>query len=225
MDSSQPAGMEPEMIPQQYSVSLRGFLRAFLCALTLMTVAPANAAYMAPVSVDGREWLQPVDFLNTSWNDVAGVCDPISGACDGSLNGGSLSGWTWASIQDVSYLFDFFRDNYGSGQSAASAVFINADFERTFQVSSAGEAFLYLSGVTRSMDGTDRAYYGEVLWGVSFEYDLSYLSAPGGSIFTSSPSDFYGHFFYRGPAFSVPAPASGALVAVGLACLIRIRQR
>lgn len=55
--------------------------------LTTVWAGSANAELSAPVTVDEREWLQPVDFLGYSWNDVNAVCDANSGLCNGSLGG------------------------------------------------------------------------------------------------------------------------------------------
>ncbi|MCP3871285.1 MAG: hypothetical protein GY703_24935, partial [Gammaproteobacteria bacterium] len=34
----------------------------------------STAALAQPVINDGKEWLQPSDFVNLSWDDVAVVC-------------------------------------------------------------------------------------------------------------------------------------------------------
>jgi len=51
-------------------------------------------------------WLQPADFLNYSYNQVAEVCP--DGVCSGGLPGSStfdLTGYLWASSEDVELLF------------------------------------------------------------------------------------------------------------------------
>ncbi len=65
---------------------------------------------MAPATVNGVEWLQPVDFVNLSWNDINTVCDATSGFCNGSLNGNDITGWTWASLDDANGLFNYFLE-------------------------------------------------------------------------------------------------------------------
>ena len=52
--------------------------------------------------------LTPLDFSNTSWSDVAEVCDPVSGVYTGSLVGESLDGWLWASTDDVASMLNYF---------------------------------------------------------------------------------------------------------------------
>ncbi|KZX58327.1 hypothetical protein A3709_02370 [Halioglobus sp. HI00S01] len=64
------------------------FSRAFLLVITTMVVSiPAKA-----VEVDGREWLQPMEFLNLSWLDVAAICDSNTGACNGMLGAIDVTG-------------------------------------------------------------------------------------------------------------------------------------
>jgi hypothetical protein len=47
-------------------------------------------------------------FTNLSWNDINAICP--SGVCvdGGVLNGYAMTGWTWASIDEVSALFNSF---------------------------------------------------------------------------------------------------------------------
>jgi hypothetical protein len=69
------------------------------------------------VTVDGREWAQVDQFTNLSWNDINDVC-PM-GICidNGVLNGHNMTGWTWASVDDVNALFNYYigSDELGSG--------------------------------------------------------------------------------------------------------------
>ncbi|MCP3883062.1 MAG: hypothetical protein GY701_32385 [Sulfitobacter sp.] len=66
----------------------------------------STAALAQPVIKDGKEWLQPADFVNLSWDDVAVVCDPGTGACSGTLGTTDVTGYTWASVDDVKGLFN-----------------------------------------------------------------------------------------------------------------------
>lgn len=59
------------------------------------------------VLADSKEWAQADLFKNLSWNQINAVCP--GGACgNGELNGHSMSGWTWASVDDVDALFNFY---------------------------------------------------------------------------------------------------------------------
>jgi len=56
-----------------------------------------------------RAWLQPVDFVGYSFNQVNEVCP--EGACSGTLPGSTidLTGYVWASTDDVRLLFQAYR--------------------------------------------------------------------------------------------------------------------
>ena len=58
------------------------------------------------VMIDGREWAQVDLFKKLSWNDMNAVCP--AGVCSGSLDGHAMLGWTWASREDVTELFDYY---------------------------------------------------------------------------------------------------------------------
>lgn len=78
------------------------------------------------IQVDGREWewLQPADFIDYSYNQVAAVCP--NGICSGTLPGSTidLTGYTWASSDDVRFLFQAYEE---SGKE------IREDFDKTFE--------------------------------------------------------------------------------------------
>lgn len=61
------------------------------------------------ITVEGKEWLQPMDFTNHSYNQVSEVCP--DGVCSGTLPGSSkdLTGYMWASSDDVGLLFQAYR--------------------------------------------------------------------------------------------------------------------
>jgi hypothetical protein len=71
--------------------------------LALALLLQTSTSWAQPVSRDGKEWLQPVDFTNLSWNDVNAVCP--AGVCAGTLNGVDVTGYTWASVAGVNALF------------------------------------------------------------------------------------------------------------------------
>jgi hypothetical protein len=89
------------------------------------------------VIVDGKEWLQPVDFVNYTYNQVTAVCP--GGACSGKLPGSAfdLTGYTWASTHDVSNLFNAygvtppFTEPFQSRKDNNAAVAFSQDFEVT----------------------------------------------------------------------------------------------
>ena len=101
------------------------------------------------VAVNGLLWAQADLFANLSWNEIDAVCPEPEGLCNGFLNGYDISGWIWASIDDV---FDLLRSlghppltyppasQYGEVSSDWAPAFYNAGFRKTFE--SAGRAFI-----------------------------------------------------------------------------------
>ena len=75
-------------------------------------VRTANAAPIPRgVTVAGREWAQPVLFIEVTRAEIDAACP--DGVCSGSLNGYDMNGWTWATADDVNALFNHY---IGSGQ-------------------------------------------------------------------------------------------------------------
>lgn len=77
-------------------------------------VAPDKTFYIMPIfeegpdtiTVDGRVWAQVDLFVGLSWNDINAVCP--AGVCAGVLNSYNMSGWEWASVEDVNDLFNYY---------------------------------------------------------------------------------------------------------------------
>ena len=77
-------------------------------------VASSEVFYLMPVFkrqrnvilVNGKEWLQPSLIKGLSWNEINEVCP--EGTCSGTLNGYDMNGWTWASVDDIYALFNFY---------------------------------------------------------------------------------------------------------------------
>ena len=68
------------------------------------SVRPPSSA--AP-TVDGREWRELFETTGLSWSQVASVC-PTDGEtpCSGTVGGSNLTGWTWATADQVLDLMD-----------------------------------------------------------------------------------------------------------------------
>ncbi len=82
---------------------------AWVLFLAIFTIAMPSWGHSGSVIQDGKEWLQPVDFTGRpsyTYDEVNEVCP--SGVCSGTLPGDSfdLTGYTWASLDDVNALFN-----------------------------------------------------------------------------------------------------------------------
>ena len=79
-------------------------------------VASSEFAYLMPVfkpdtdvvTVDGKQWLQPSFFENVSWGDINAICPGGPCTVGGILNGHDMTGWTWASMDDLNSLFNYY---------------------------------------------------------------------------------------------------------------------
>jgi hypothetical protein len=77
----------------------------------IMPVFVSSRPVTDTVTVDGKEWLQPKDFVSYSYNQVSEVCP--EGVCTGKLPGSNvnLTGYIWASIDDAESLFSYYRQS------------------------------------------------------------------------------------------------------------------
>lgn len=74
-------------------------LTAFLYCLSVQAMPITNT-----VTVEGKEWAQPIYFVDLSWSDINARCG--SGSCTGTLNGFDVDGWMWADVDAVNELFN-----------------------------------------------------------------------------------------------------------------------
>ncbi len=90
-----------------------GMVRKLTKAMpTLAFIAWAGSVSAVPISgadivtVDGTDWAQVDLFINLSWDEINAVCP--SGVCvdSGVLNGYTMTGWIWASIDNMNALFN-----------------------------------------------------------------------------------------------------------------------
>jgi hypothetical protein len=160
------------------------------------------------VSVNGKEWLQPKDFINYSYNQVSVACP--AGVCSGTLPGSTfdLNGYTWASIDEVSALFNAyglnppftapFQERSGDKQAYVA---ISQDFTPTANVcyGDCPVDFVEVAGMVR-----DSAELGEQPYQALFRYIAPGWSPSGESVYFNNtgytaptPSDQVGVWFWR----------------------------
>src|SRR5688500_9963915 len=82
-------------------------------ALIATSYAALFSAVAAAQSVNdghGKEWRQLTDTTMVSWNQVAQVCprDGVS-ACSGMAGTKDLTGWVWATREQVIQLFGYYE--------------------------------------------------------------------------------------------------------------------
>jgi len=190
------------------------------------------------VSVDGREWLQPADFLSISWNYIASVCSPTTGDCTSGPLGTvtDMGPWTWAGVDDVNALFNSVVGNTAMGPGPDE---VDYGFDSVFPLFTAAgfsptrsdRLSTQISGWTRTLcnqfrcfptDPNNReAYIGVVAQG--FGYDgIPAVDVISTAISANAGASLaVGGWFFRDPLppQSAPTPDTAALLALAIATL------
>jgi len=186
-----------------------------LVALTLGVVtAPTSTA--APVR-DGKEWNELFSTTGFTWAQVATVC-PTDGAtpCQGTVGGKDLSGWVWATSDQVLELMETYAPGIAtanppsfSGPEAFGygVGFLN-DFRWTTYTSLTYFYQEYTSGWTASRDADGLPIGG----GASFQYPIFDGSIGIGSSPDGASLD-RGVFLWRTAGLDYTAPVVVPAVA------------
>jgi hypothetical protein len=186
-----------------------------------------SAALIDAVDVEGTKWLQPIDFHGYSWNDVSEVCDSSTGVCSGLLGPTDLTGWTWASLDEVNSLLNNFivtepklvlGTDFVYCDMCVDAYFAAGFNYETVFVPSTG--WLRVSGGvsrTTSLADIERAY-GRAVGQSAFVGILgsnTTILKDGSCDIGATCSGDSGAWFYS----EVPTPETTPLIAIGLAGL------
>ncbi|MCB1697718.1 MAG: hypothetical protein KDI34_15935 [Halioglobus sp.] len=100
--------------PKPCHILTTGFTGDWVPAIQQFLDASDEVFYLQPIfvpagdiiPVNGKEWLQPDLFIGLTWEEIDAVCP--NGVCNGVLAGRDVTGWTWASIEDVAALFNYY---------------------------------------------------------------------------------------------------------------------
>lgn len=169
------------------------------------------------IKVDGTEWAQVDLFIGNTWSDMQAVCP--GGVClaGGMLNGYDMSGWQWATVNDVNALFNYYigssqlgpgPDGYQESFGSFADDFFSAGWRTTLVDTPLAGARLTEGSMSDTSAQT--AYIGDI-------GDLRFPTAV--TIFNAPPIPRYGGWFYRGTSPQVSAPATLALLGLGLVSL------
>lgn len=209
--------------------------------MALGWVGSANAAPI--VTVEGRDWLQPLDFVTLSWVDINSKCDATTGTCTGILGTTDVTGYTWASVDDVNTLFNFIVGNSAMGPGPDYAFYeyqtiLPLFTAAGFLTTSVSSQHKQLTGFTRTIENfpyvnPDEAFIGRVSSDCNFScVDGMQTPDRDGTDTTSTLSldetfGVGGWFFRddRQPPTQVHAPTTLALLSLGFAALGFVSRR
>lgn len=196
---------------------MKRFTARVALAVLLLTPFVTTAA---PIMVGDTEWMQVKETQGFSWNNMSGVCDPDTGACSGALGSTDLSGWTWASMEQVDSLFSTFSS---MAQSSNWITEFLTYFNPTYV--DQGRNRLGIFGITRTVFddgpiGTPDLYV--IVGSVGAFLDDDYYWAHTG--YTTRPASLsvfgtgteYGGWFFRDAPVEVPEPSILTLLGLGL---------
>jgi hypothetical protein len=180
----------------------RLLVSAVLVAAASAATASAQVAY---TDFQGREWRELVGTTNATWNAIANVA-PTDGVTPiaGSVNGVNLSGWVWATRDQVTEVMAEFAPEIaltgtvGGPAYTLSALGFLDYFNPTFAFYTTFGGSLYVSGWTATQDAGS-AYVPEA----SGEYPVfnGYLNTAALAA-TNTQSQYRGIWLYRQTPFS-----------------------
>lgn len=204
--------------------------------ITLLCMAWGNPVAAAPISatdmvtVGNTRWAQPDLFLGISWDDVNDVCP--AGLCgDGTLNGHEVSGWSWATIEEMNQLFNSYigapvlgpgPDRLYTDNFSASTAFYADGWRIT-------GAFGVLSEATKGLV-SDTSEFAAIMGAVYYPF---FPDSTGDRVWTDDAADagFFGPdstgvWLYQ-DSYDVPLPSALGLMLlqlVGLG-LLKVRNK
>ncbi len=180
-------------------------------ALIAALAAPAIAGDQPHIDAYGIAWRQLQGTTGLTWSQVAAVC-PTDGQspCEGTLNGVDVTGWVWASQEQVRKMFAEFVPELNDVPSVAGAQYVlpalgfcDGAFSPTWSFYTTFGGYLYVGGLTSTLhqDGT------AALASASAQYPVFYGSfSVVGSAATTSASQQVGVWLHDN-AIQAPCPA------------------
>ncbi len=172
--------------------------RSFMAVIVAAGAGAGVASAQSYNDGHGREWRQLPTTTGLSWNQVATVC-ATDGAtpCAGSVGGRDLSGWTWATQDQVRQLMGYFEPAIvASPCIGGPAYFLSAmgmvgggTIASTFSFFTTVGGYYFAGGWTATQAGAGEAYLGTASASYNMgPFDGSFCvtgAAPTGSVPTN----------------------------------------
>lgn len=167
----------------------------------------------AAVVVGGNTWLQPADFTDLSWSDIAGVCNPDNGQCNGALSGVGVTGYEWATRDQVWALFTQFgvplAPPYVTSEYASAWAPAFLDTFTATQVGTGLRPYEFVHGWTRTESVVSEAFSASLI-DYYVEEDPDLLDTANAT-FTNNKlfrNDAIGAWLFRQAEVPAPSPVS-----------------
>jgi hypothetical protein len=153
------------------------------------------------VTVDGKVWAQPNLFIGVSWDQINAVCP--GGVCTGMLNGYAITGWTFASADDVNALFNYYigAPDMGPGPDTQSYQVLSNQMWGVGKFIDAG-SWEGTQGTYHQVNGlisTSPANPGEALVAIWNTHPFGSVSVSTAASIFSSDANRWGAFMYQAP--------------------------
>jgi hypothetical protein len=193
-------------------------------AAALMPVLAADAAQVAFVDAQGRSWRQVTETIGYSWQAIAQRC-PVDGttACAGMLGSQDLTGWVWATDEQVAGLFEEFMPgitaagSLSGGNCVLPGLALLGTFIPTSSTYTTFGASFYIAGWSATTARGNKAIAPEVAAGYQPNYG-SFSLLPQASV--TSTSAYRGAWLFKPPVCPSDLDASGDVGAGDLATLL-----
>lgn len=200
---------------------------AVACATVVSMTSSIFSAQIAFVDAQGRSWRQVTETANRSWLAIAERC-PVDGVtpCSGTLGTQDLTGWIWATHDQVAELFEEFMPGVtelGSVSGGACVLpglgFTNV-FTPTWSSYTTFGASFYISGWTSTVaarGGSPTAFVPEVSAGYQPHHGAFNLLAQAG---VGTQSQYRGAWLFLPPVCPADIDRSGDVGAPDLSTLL-----
>ncbi len=175
----------------------------------LMPVFAPITEIGAAVTMNGKAWAPMDSFHDFSWEEINAVCPATNGGrC---LPGGKLveidmTGWTWASVDDVNALINSYAGSgptLGPGPDSLPSTVVGASFSGAgfptteFRGGCSGCSSSYWKGWTSTASGVAGQVYLAEVYLASGKF--GYLSGTATTSETAASSSRHSAWFYRTP--------------------------
>lgn len=95
--------------------------------LFLLCLFNSPVSWAEAVNREGKLWIQPSDVAPITWFEVDAVCPEPDRVCNGTLNSVDVSGFRWATAEELNALFASY-DDFATGGTDTTIDALMADF-------------------------------------------------------------------------------------------------